>query len=60
MSVLDSHLGDDRLRLADVGARGGVASRWQRFWSVLEVTAFEPDQVGPLVVRVKHHLSDPV
>jgi FkbM family methyltransferase len=43
MSVLDSHLGDDRLRLVDVGARGGVASRWDRFTSVLDVTAFEPD-----------------
>jgi FkbM family methyltransferase len=43
VSVLDKHLGDDRLRLVDVGARAGVASRWDRFKSVLEVTAFEPD-----------------
>jgi FkbM family methyltransferase len=45
MTVLDSHLGDDRLRLVDVGARGGIAPRWQRFESVLDVTAFEPDPV---------------
>ena len=27
----------------DVGARGGIASRWDRFLNVLNVTAFEPD-----------------
>ena len=43
MSVLERHLRDDRLRLVDVGARGGVAPRWERFSRVLEVTAFEPD-----------------
>ncbi|HEX2358426.1 MAG TPA: FkbM family methyltransferase [Solirubrobacterales bacterium] len=43
MTVLDKHLGEDRLRLVDIGARGGVASRWDRFASVLDVTAFEPD-----------------
>jgi FkbM family methyltransferase len=43
VTVLDRYLGDDRLRLVDVGARAGVAGRWERFHSVLEVTAFEPD-----------------
>jgi FkbM family methyltransferase len=43
MTVLDRHLRDDRLRLVDIGARGGIAPRWERFVSVLEVTAFEPD-----------------
>ena len=41
--MLDRHLGSDPLRLVDVGARAGVASRWDRFTNVLEVTAFEPD-----------------
>lgn len=43
MTVLDRYLGEDRLRLVDVGAREGVAPRWDRFSSVLDVTAFEPD-----------------
>ena len=43
MTVLDRYLHNDRLRLVDVGARGGIASRWDRFLSVLDVTAFEPD-----------------
>jgi FkbM family methyltransferase len=45
MTVLGEHLRDDRLQLIDVGARGGIASRWERFMSVLEVTAFEPDAI---------------
>jgi FkbM family methyltransferase len=43
VTVLDRYLGEDRLRLVDVGARGGIASRWDRFVSVLDVTAFEPE-----------------
>jgi FkbM family methyltransferase len=43
VTVLDTHLGDDRLRLVDVGARGGIAPRWERFTSALDVTAFEPE-----------------
>jgi FkbM family methyltransferase len=43
LTVLDRYLGEDRLRLVDVGARGGVASRWDRFVSILDVTAFEPE-----------------
>jgi FkbM family methyltransferase len=43
VNALDTHLGDDRLRLVDIGARGGIAPRWERMTSVLEVTAFEPE-----------------
>ena len=43
MTVLDRHLRADRLRLVDIGARGGIASCWDRFASVLDVTAFEPE-----------------
>jgi FkbM family methyltransferase len=43
VNVLDRYLGDDRLRLVDVGARAGVSPRWERFHGVLDVTAFEPD-----------------
>jgi FkbM family methyltransferase len=43
VTVLDRYLGEDRLRLVDVGARGGIASRWERFMSILDVTAFEPE-----------------
>lgn len=44
MTILEQYLKQDRLRLIDVGARGGVDARWARFESVLEVTAFEPDR----------------
>ncbi len=43
MSVLERYFGDDRLQLVDVGARGGIAPRWERFTTVLDVTAFEPE-----------------
>jgi FkbM family methyltransferase len=43
VSILESLVGDHRLRLVDVGARGGVAPRWKQFSRVLDVTAFEPD-----------------
>ncbi len=33
----------DRLRLVDVGARGGIDARWKPFYSSLDVIAFEPD-----------------
>jgi len=44
VTILEQYLKQDRLRLIDVGARGGVDARWARFESVLEVTAFEPDR----------------
>jgi FkbM family methyltransferase len=43
VTILEKHLANDRVRLVDVGARGGVDPRWARFAPVLEVTAFEPD-----------------
>ncbi len=33
----------ERIRLVDVGARGGIDARWKPFHSILEVIAFEPD-----------------
>lgn len=44
VTVLERYLGQDRLRLIDVGARYGLDHRWARFERVLEVTAFEPDR----------------
>jgi FkbM family methyltransferase len=43
VTPLNSHLEGDRLQLIDVGARGGLDPRWERFQSNLELTAFEPD-----------------
>jgi len=34
---------NDKIRLIDVGARGGIDSRWKPFFRNLEVLAFEPD-----------------
>lgn len=34
---------EDKLRLIDVGARGGIPSRWAPFYQRLDVVAFEPD-----------------
>jgi len=42
-TVFDERPGADRLRLFDVGARGGVDPRWQRFHRFLDVTGFEPE-----------------
>jgi FkbM family methyltransferase len=33
----------DKIRLIDVGARGGISPRWDRFHSLLDVMGFEPD-----------------
>jgi FkbM family methyltransferase len=43
VNVLERYLSRDRLRLVDVGARGGIAARWNPFTNVLDVTAFEPE-----------------
>ena len=43
MTPFKRHLEKDRLRLIDVGARGGLDPRWQRFETALELIAFEPD-----------------
>lgn len=34
---------NERVRLVDVGARGGIASRWRQFYANIDVLAFEPD-----------------
>ena len=34
---------NDKIRLIDVGARGGIHPRWKPFYQNLEVVAFEPD-----------------
>lgn len=41
--VLGVLLGEDPLRLIDVGARDGIASRWEPYFRLLQVCAFEPD-----------------
>ena len=43
MSVLKTRLKSDRLRLFDVGARGGIDARWRHHTAYMEVVAFEPD-----------------
>jgi FkbM family methyltransferase len=43
LTPLKTHLEGDRLQLIDVGARGGLDPRWERFQATLELTAFEPD-----------------
>ena len=42
-SVLGARLREDRLRLFDVGARGGAHPRWDRFAPCIELIGFEPD-----------------
>lgn len=42
-SPLFEYLGGQRIRLIDVGARSGIADRWNRFTTMLEVIGFEPD-----------------
>lgn len=34
----------EKIRLIDVGARGGIHSRWKPFYDSVEVMAFEPDK----------------
>lgn len=43
MTPFDTHLGADRLRLFDVGARGGLDPRWRPFHGYIEAIGFEPD-----------------
>ena len=42
-TVLGARLREDKLRLFDVGARGGAHPRWDRFASCIELIGFEPD-----------------
>jgi FkbM family methyltransferase len=42
-AALETHLVADRIRLFDVGARGGIDPRWGDFYPYLDVAGFEPD-----------------
>lgn len=42
--IFQAVLGDKRLVIFDIGARGGLHPRWNRFHSVIDVVGFEPDQ----------------
>ena len=42
-SAFERHLATDRLRLFDVGARGGIDPRWRPFHACIEAIGFEPD-----------------
>jgi FkbM family methyltransferase len=41
--AFENHLAAGRLRLFDVGARGGIDPRWRPFHRYIEVVGFEPD-----------------
>jgi FkbM family methyltransferase len=43
-SAFDNHLASDRLRLFDVGARGGIDPRWHPFHGYIDAVGFEPDR----------------
>src|SRR3954451_14312725 len=43
ISAFDKHLAADRLRLFDVGARGGLDPRWAPFLAYVDALGFEPD-----------------
>src|SRR3954470_10487112 len=43
ISAFDKHLAEDRLRLCDVGARGGLDPRWAPFLAYIDAVGFEPD-----------------
>jgi FkbM family methyltransferase len=45
VTAFDNHLAGDRLRLFDVGARGGIDPRWHPFHGYIEAIGFEPDPV---------------
>lgn len=42
--MLRKYLGDKPLLIFDVGARGGLHSRWGKFASIIQVVGFEPDR----------------
>ncbi|HVM62287.1 MAG TPA: FkbM family methyltransferase [Verrucomicrobiae bacterium] len=44
-----------RIRLVDVGARGGIDSRWKPFYHLLDVVAFEPDPKECAVLSSQRH-----
>lgn len=43
MSDARERLRSDRLRIVDVGARGGLAERWAKLTAYVEMIGFEPD-----------------
>jgi FkbM family methyltransferase len=43
VSAFDDHLAGDRMRLFDVGARGGIDPRWRPYYAYLDAIGFEPD-----------------
>jgi len=43
-ALLQKYLGENRLLIFDIGARGGLHSRWNKFLSVIEVLGFEPEK----------------
>lgn len=45
----------DPIRLIDVGARGGIHERWEPFYGLLEVRAFEPDPQECAVLNTQSH-----
>ena len=45
----------DKLKLIDVGARGGIDSRWTPYFDNLEVVAFEPDPKECKILNSKNY-----
>ena len=43
MTAIGLRLRDDKLRIFDVGARGGADERWNRFADCIDLIGFEPD-----------------
>jgi FkbM family methyltransferase len=46
---------NEKIRLVDVGARGGIDPRWKPYYQQLEVLAFEPDPVECEALNSKKH-----
>jgi FkbM family methyltransferase len=46
---------NDKIRLIDVGARGGIHPRWKPFYPALEVMAFEPDPQECAALNSQRH-----
>lgn len=45
----------EKIRLIDVGARGGIHSRWIPFYEMLDVLAFEPDKKECAALNLKKY-----
>jgi FkbM family methyltransferase len=46
---------NDKIKLIDVGARGGIHPRWKPFYQSLEVVAFEPDPQECAALNSQRH-----